>query len=76
MGKITAKKPKGVGGGVKGSRVNKKSGGSGGGGGFKQSMRLEHSKFGQHLLRNPAIVEGMVERAAVRSTDTVLEVDF
>jgi hypothetical protein len=58
MGKVSTKKPKGVGGG----RSN-----------FKQSMRLEHAKFGQHLLKNPLIVDGMVERAAVRSTDTVLE---
>jgi len=42
--------------------------------GLKQSMRLEHSKFGQHLLKNPLIVDGMVERAAIRPTDTVLEV--
>ncbi|CAG7824359.1 unnamed protein product [Allacma fusca] len=41
---------------------------------FKQSMRLEHSRFGQHLLKNPLIVDGMVERAAIRGTDTVLEV--
>jgi 18S rRNA (adenine1779-N6/adenine1780-N6)-dimethyltransferase len=58
MGKIKAKKPKGVGGGQT----------------FKQSMRLEHAKFGQHLLKNPLIVDGMVERAAIRTTDTVLEV--
>jgi 18S rRNA (adenine1779-N6/adenine1780-N6)-dimethyltransferase len=59
MGKIKAKKPKGV-----------------GGGNFKQSMKLEHAKFGQHLLKNPLIVDGMVDRAAIRSTDTVLEVIF
>ncbi len=41
---------------------------------FKQSMKLEHAKFGQHLLKNPLIVDGMVDRAAVRNTDTVLEV--
>lgn len=58
MGKISAKKPKGV--------KDKKS--------FKQSMRLEHAKFGQHLLKNPKIVDGMVERAAIRTSDTVLEV--
>lgn len=60
MGKVNAKKPKGVG------VQDKKS--------FKQSMRLEHAKFGQHLLRNPMIVEGMVDRAAIRTSDTVLEV--
>jgi len=42
--------------------------------GYKQSIRLEHSRFGQHLLKNPLIVDGMVDRAAVRSTDTVLEI--
>jgi len=42
--------------------------------GYKQSMRLEHSRFGQHLLKNPLIVDGMVDRAAIRSTDCVLEV--
>jgi 18S rRNA (adenine1779-N6/adenine1780-N6)-dimethyltransferase len=61
MGKVTAKKAKGV-------------KGTGGGSNFKNSMRLEHAKFGQHLLKNPLIVDGMVERAALRTTDTVLEV--
>lgn len=58
MGKVSAKKPKGV--------KDKPA--------FKQSMRLEHAKFGQHLLKNPMIVDGMVERAVVRTSDTVLEV--
>ncbi|ODN02779.1 putative dimethyladenosine transferase [Orchesella cincta] len=55
MGKVSAKKPKGV--------QDKAC--------FKQSMRLEHAKFGQHLLKNPLIVDGMVDRAALRSSDTV-----
>jgi len=58
MGKVKTKTPKGV-----GLAQN-----------FKQSMRLEHAKFGQHLLKNPLIVDGMVDRAALRTTDTVLEV--
>ena len=60
MGKVS--KPKGKSGVVK-NQDN-----------FKQSMRLEHAKFGQHLLKNPLIVDGMVDRAAIRNTDTVLEV--
>jgi len=30
--------------------------------------------LGQHILKNPLIVQNMVEKAALRSTDTVLEV--
>ncbi|XP_044012419.1 probable dimethyladenosine transferase [Aphidius gifuensis] len=30
--------------------------------------------FGQHILKNPMIIESMVEKAALRSTDVVLEI--
>lgn len=65
MGKVSAKKPVRTGDG----RIQKTKGQL-----HKQSMRLEHSRYGQHLLKNPAIVDGMVERAALKNTDTVLEV--
>jgi 18S rRNA (adenine1779-N6/adenine1780-N6)-dimethyltransferase len=71
MGKVSAKKPTRSLGAEKG-RVSKKGGG--GGEQYKQNMRLEHARFGQHLLKNPAIVDGMVDRAALKTTDTVLEV--
>lgn len=30
--------------------------------------------FGQHILKNPLIVQGMVEKSALLPTDTVLEI--
>jgi ubiquinone/menaquinone biosynthesis C-methylase UbiE len=38
-----------------------------------QGLRFNTS-LGQHILKNPKIVESMVEKAALRSTDTVLEI--
>jgi len=30
--------------------------------------------FGQHILKNPLIIQGMVEKSALLPTDTVLEI--
>ena len=30
--------------------------------------------FGQHILKNPLVVQGIVDKAALRSTDVVLEI--
>jgi 18S rRNA (adenine1779-N6/adenine1780-N6)-dimethyltransferase len=38
-----------------------------------QGLRF-NTNLGQHILKNPKIVESMVEKAALRSTDTVLEI--
>ncbi|XP_045476029.1 probable dimethyladenosine transferase [Harmonia axyridis] len=35
---------------------------------------LFNKDFGQHILKNPMVIKSMVEKAAVRSTDTVLEI--
>ncbi|XP_035698957.1 probable dimethyladenosine transferase [Branchiostoma floridae] len=33
-----------------------------------------NKQFGQHILKNPLVVDSMVEKAALRPTDTVLEI--
>eukprot|EP01123_Difflugia_compressa_P013818 TRINITY_DN6651_c0_g1_i1.p1 TRINITY_DN6651_c0_g1~~TRINITY_DN6651_c0_g1_i1.p1 ORF type:complete len:320 (-),score=47.39 TRINITY_DN6651_c0_g1_i1:89-943(-) len=33
-----------------------------------------HKKHGQHLLKNPAIISSIVEKAEIKSTDVVLEI--
>jgi 18S rRNA (adenine1779-N6/adenine1780-N6)-dimethyltransferase len=33
-----------------------------------------NKNFGQHILKNPLIITSMVEKAALRPTDTVLEI--
>jgi len=38
-----------------------------------QGLRF-NTDLGQHILKNPLIVQSMVEKAALRSTDTVLEI--
>jgi len=38
-----------------------------------QGMQFNHA-LGQHILKNPLIVQGLIEKAALRSTDTVLEI--
>ncbi|XP_043257396.1 probable dimethyladenosine transferase isoform X2 [Colletes gigas] len=35
---------------------------------------LFNTNIGQHILKNPLIIQNMVEKAAVRSTDVVLEI--
>ncbi|XP_065176954.1 probable dimethyladenosine transferase [Sycon ciliatum] len=31
-------------------------------------------EFGQHILKNPLVIQGIVDKAAIRPTDTVLEI--
>merc|ERR1711874_364321 len=47
----------------------------GGEGGAKntQAMQFNHS-LGQHILKNPLVIQALVEKAALRNTDTVLEI--
>jgi len=33
-----------------------------------------HKTFGQHLLKNPLIIQNIVQKAELKSTDTVLEI--
>jgi len=47
--------------------------GAGGGGGNKQAMQFNHA-LGQHILKNPLIIQALVEKSALRNTDTVLEI--
>jgi len=57
-------------------KLNKKKGkqnGGGGGGGNKQAMQFNHA-LGQHILKNPIIVQAIVEKSALRNTDTILEI--
>lgn len=35
---------------------------------------LFNKGFGQHILKNPLIIQAMVEKSAIRSTDIVLEI--
>lgn len=53
----------------KDSRGKKKEGG----GKNVQAMQFNHA-LGQHILKNPLIVQALVEKSALRSTDTVLEI--
>jgi len=54
-------------------KKGKQNGGGGGGGGNKQAMQFNHA-LGQHILKNPIIVQAIVEKSALRNTDTVLEI--
>uniref|UniRef100_A0A0G4H135 rRNA adenine N(6)-methyltransferase n=1 Tax=Chromera velia CCMP2878 TaxID=1169474 RepID=A0A0G4H135_9ALVE len=47
--------------------------GGGGGGGGALGLQL-NKKLGQHLLKNPGIVEKIVNACDIKSTDTVLEI--
>lgn len=42
-------------------------------GGAKQAM-IFNTGLGQHILKNPLVVQGIVDKAALRPTDTVLEI--
>merc|ERR1719295_621826 len=58
---------------VKINKKMKKSSAGGGGGGNKQAMQFNHA-LGQHILKNPLIIQALVEKSALRNTDTVLEI--
>jgi len=53
--------------------VKGKGKGEGGAGKNTQAMQFNHS-LGQHILKNPLVVAALVEKSALRSTDTVLEI--
>ena len=53
--------------------VKGKGKGGDGGGKNTQAMQFNHS-LGQHILKNPLVVAALVEKSALRSTDTVLEI--
>ena len=55
--------------GPSGSGRNGSSGGNGSGGGF-QFLK----SYGQHILSNPLLVQSIVDKAGVKSTDVVLEI--
>ncbi|CAB0036448.1 unnamed protein product [Trichogramma brassicae] len=40
---------------------------------FRQGI-VFNKKFGQHILKNPLIIQSIIDKAAVKSTDVVLEV--
>ena len=42
-------------------------------GGNRQAM-VFNTGLGQHILKNPLVVQSLVEKAALRQTDTVLEI--
>jgi len=56
-------------------KIKKKEGRGRKEGGAKntQSMQFNHA-LGQHILKNPLIVQALVDKSALRSTDTVLEI--
>ncbi|XP_065065411.1 probable dimethyladenosine transferase [Rhopilema esculentum] len=39
----------------------------------KQGIQF-NTEIGQHILKNPLVVNGIIEKAAIKSTDTVLEI--
>lgn len=55
-----------------GGKVQKQRGAAARGQGF-QGIEFHKSK-GQHILKNPLIVQSIVQKAGIKSTDTVLEI--
>ena len=57
-----------------------KPGGGGGGAsqvvkpGASQGLVFNTSGYGQHILKNPQVVQSMVEKAGIQKTDTILEI--
>lgn len=63
------------GGGGGGQRASRGGGGGGGGGEALGHHGFEFNKTrGQHILKNPRVVDAIVAKASLRSSDTVLEV--
>ena len=53
--------------------VKKKGDKAGKGKGNFSGIEFKKS-FGQHILKNPLVVQSIVEKAGIRSTDVVLEI--
>ncbi|EPQ55688.1 rRNA adenine dimethylase [Gloeophyllum trabeum ATCC 11539] len=51
-----------------------KSGSSGDAGGAAHNPIFNTERFGQHILKNPLVAQGIVDKANLRPTDKVLEV--
>jgi len=51
----------------------KKGKGKEGGSKNVQAMQFNHA-LGQHILKNPLVIQSLVEKSALRNTDTVLEI--
>jgi 18S rRNA (adenine1779-N6/adenine1780-N6)-dimethyltransferase len=66
MGKDRTHKGKGA--------VKSNQGGEGGGGQTVRTLLAPNTSIGQHFLKNPAVVDAIVAKSQIRSTDTVLEV--
>jgi len=58
---------------LKSRKSEAKSAASSTGGALSQGM-IFNTGLGQHILKNPLVVQGIVDKAALRSTDTVLEI--
>ena len=65
----------------KSRRQPKKTKPGGGGGatqivkpGASQGLVFNTSGYGQHILKNPQVVQSMVEKAGIQKTDTILEI--
>ena len=41
---------------------------------MKTDLILFPTGLGQHILKNPLVVQGLVDKAALRPTDTILEI--
>jgi len=79
MGKPARRSGGGGGGGGSGKRAPRGGvGGGGGGGGGGEALGHHgfefHKTRGQHILKNPRVVDAIVTKAALRPSDTVLEV--
>ena len=57
----------------KNGRTGSSTSGAGGGSGNKQGMVFK-TDLGQHILKNPLVLNALIEKAALRPTDTVLEI--
>ena len=42
--------------------------------GFSSTTFKYNKAFGQHILKNPLIINSMIEKSGLRPTDTVLEI--
>ncbi|KAI9332901.1 putative rRNA (adenine-N6,N6-)-dimethyltransferase [Zopfochytrium polystomum] len=73
---ISASAAAGSGGARPSSSNNGKESGAGGGsgGGSKSLGPLFNKELGQHILKNPLVVDSIIEKAGLKSTDSVLEV--
>lgn len=73
-GKIASAQTQAVAAAPRAARPQKSDSGASGAAGATKNPIFNTERFGQHILKNPLVAQGIVDKASLKPTDIVLEV--